>query len=201
MSKRLVSSACAAAVLSFAVAMAQTTGTRVPTDRANRADTKPVSILGCVARGTAANQAGQFVLNNASMSTAATGQVGIGQVGPAGSVGAGGIEAVGTLPGGVTGATSTDHPRTLEPAPVGTSGREPEGQIGQGGKAGQNRPVDAHETSGTATSYVLIPGRTNLSMWVGQRVEVTGTIGSAPSAGSMPRLQVVSVRPVQGNCL
>lgn len=170
MSKRLVSSACAAAVLSFAIAMAQTAGTRAPADRANRADTKPVAILGCVARGTAANQTGQFVLNNASMSTGTTGQIG-----SAGSVGADGVEAVGIIPGGVTGATSTDHPRTLEPVPVGTSG--------------------------TATSYVLIPGRTNLTMWVGQRVEVTGTIGSAPSAGSMPRLQVVSVRPVQGNCL
>jgi len=167
MSKRLVSSACAAAVLSFAVAMAQTAGTRAPADRAN---TKPVAILGCVARGTAANQTGQFVLNNASMSTGTAGQVG-----SAGSVGAGGVEAVGIIPGGVTGATSTDHPRTLEPVPVGTSG--------------------------TATSYVLIPGRTNLTMWVGQRVEVTGNIGSAPSAGNMPRLQVVSVRPVQGNCL
>ena len=169
MSKRLISSACAA-VLSFAVAMAQTAGTRTPTDRANRTDTKPVAILGCVARGPAVNQIGQFVLNNASMSTGATGQAG-----SAGSVGAGGVEAVGIIPGGVTGATSTDHPRTLEPEPVGPSG--------------------------TATSYVLIPGRTNLTMWVGQRVEVTGTIGSAPSAGNMPRLQVVSVRPVQGNCL
>jgi hypothetical protein len=65
---------------------------------------------------------------------------------------------------------------------------------------------------------MLVPGRTNLSMWVGQHVEVTGvvvsnaggnnrstgttgTTGSPQSANTMQRLQVVSVRAIPGNCL
>jgi len=297
MNKRIVSSACAAAVLSFTVAMAQTTSsqprgqnpttgstqgtertqtqTRTQTNRA-RPGTQQVVISGCIARGTAANQTGQYMLNNAMMSnnnqTAAVAPGG--SVNVSGNVSEGGVEATGTVAGGVAQPTTTENDQTpattrgANGGTIGTSGRPIEDQhtqAGQGNQSGQSgqttqsgqstqsgqttqsgrtttrQPdasqsgdqtrrgtatgtagtrsdtrtgsVDAHAS--TASSYMLVPGRTDLSMWVGQHVEITGrlvttgnrttgttgTTGSAQSANNAQRLQVVSVRAVPGNCL
>jgi hypothetical protein len=213
MKKRIVSSACAAAVLSLAIAMAQATDTQGTGRTPPETRTQEIMITGCIARMTGANPPGQFVLNNALMSPKT-----------AASVGTAVPEAI--IAGGVTRSTSTENPQAgitqnPEPGAVGTSGREPNDQTrrpGQAGQARRNGPAD------TPSSYVLIAGRNDLSMWVGQRVEVTGTIvssaggssandtrhrgtgttgttGSTPSATVMPRLQVQSVKAVQGNCI
>ena len=254
MSKRIVSSACAAAVLSFAVATAQTTtdqsrrqypttgstqGTtrtqtqstpRTPTNRGARAEAQQVVISGCVARGTAANQAGQYLLNNAVMANIATGQIGAaGSVDVNGNVNGGFVETTGTIAGGVTQTPGTENDQTpaseraATSGAVGTSGHEADNQTRRetgatGGRTSGTTAAsaDAH-ASANPSSYMLVPGRTDLSMWVGQHVEVTGrvvsnaggnrttgttgTTASAQSANAMARLQVISVRPIPGNCL
>jgi hypothetical protein len=224
MSKAIVSSACAAAVLSLTVAMAQTQTPRTQTNRSPRADSPQVVISGCVARGTGANQAGQYLLNNAVMANAATGQIGA-----AGAVDVNGKVNTGFV-GTTTGTIASDVRPTTESDETPARAATTEGAVGTSGQTRRETGATGGRTSGTTTgsvdahasanpsSYMLVPGRTNLSMWVGQRVEVTGvvvsnaggdnrstgttgTTGSPQSANTMQRLQVVSVRPIPGNCL
>jgi hypothetical protein len=220
MSKHISSSACAAAVLSLTVAMAQTAAQDT---RTARADAQELTVTGCVARGTGANQAGQFMLNNAVASNMPTSQIGaVSNV----DARAAGVEATGTVAGGVAQPSTTESDQT--PATergthgahgaVGTSGHEDPGparrETGATGGRTDSRTSSSVAAHPSAPAYVLIAGRDTLSKWVGQRVEITGriaganhptgpagTTGTAPSAASTPRLQVTSVRPVPGNCL
>ena len=215
MTKRIVTAACAASVLSLSIAGAQTTNTPAGAQGNRGGNAAPqqqeTTVVGCVARATGApTQNATFMLNN--VQTGATANATAGVTGstsaPAGASTSG---TAGTTASGTSGSTASGTGRATDQG----------GSTAQDGGR-QSPAANGQRTAGNAqnsTSYMLVAGANqNLANYVGQRVEIRGRLvgnaadnrqnGSAPSASTTndrsanntARFQVTSVRPAGGTC-
>jgi hypothetical protein len=181
---------CSIAFVCASAAFAQTSPVSV-------AETpKPITLTGCVARGTNAQP---ITLANAMVipSTESAG-------------------ATATSPSPLPDAVSP--PTTQPPPAVGTSGAAAAGSpasptTGAVGTSGSIIGTAPAGSSASSVSGYQLSG-TDMTSWLGRRVQIVGTVvpaasgtpavaasgSTAPGTVAMPQFRVVSVQPITGEC-
>ena len=199
MTKRIIVSSCAAAVLSIGAATAGQVNPQTPSQapvQGNQQGTvgqpRPaartptgdqITIVGCVAReGTGS----EFLLSNAMMANSPSANIA----------------------GGVAGSTSADRPSGAPGSTVGTTGTGNAGVTG-GGATPSAGASTRSTTSAPGMTYSLTGDREKeLSQFVGQKVEIVGTpdgrasapVSPSPDAAATPRRdRPAEAPPAAGN--
>jgi hypothetical protein len=220
MHKWIAGSTCAAAVLSLAVASAQTypqTSDTQPTTKSSsrsssstRTPPQRVTMTGCLTRGTGA-QSSRWILSNATMADATT-TAGVSRSGSPSNEGTTAANRNGTAAIGVSGSTSTGVGTSGTNIPTGAIDTEAHGggtlgatdqkggTVGAGATAGATTGTTGTDRSGSTSpsgrmSYQLM-GVPSPTQYMNKRVEVVGTT-STPSSHM---LRVSSVRVLGDTC-
>jgi len=205
MQKWIAGSTCAAAVLSLAVASAQTD------TKSTRTAPQRITASGCLVRDAGA-QSARWILSNA---TAAGGTTTASRSGSPSNEAASAGNHNGTAGIGVSGSTSTAIGASVANNPSAAIDSEVNGRgtlgatdrkgstVGAGATAGATgtagsvgaAPITA--TTAGAVSYQLM-GLRNPTQYVNKRVEVVGTSDAGSSGNRM--LRVSSIRVLGGTC-
>jgi len=202
----IAGSACAAAVLSLAVASAQTD--RKPA----RTAAERITASGCLTRGGAGAQSARWILSNA---TAGGGTTTASRSGSPSDEAPSAGNHNGTAGIGVSGSTSTAIGASVANNPSAAIDSEVNGRgtlgatdrkgstVGAGatagatGTAGSGGAAPITATTAGAVSYQLM-GLRNPTEYVNKRVEVVGTSDTGSSSNRM--LRVSSIRVLGGTC-
>jgi len=201
----IAGSACAAAVLSLAVASAQTDS------KPARTAAQRITASGCLTRGADA-QSARWILPKA---TGAGGTTTASRSGSPSNEGTGAGNHNGTAGIGVSGSTSTAIGASVANNPSAAIDSEVNGRgtlgatdrkgstVGAGatagatGTAGSGDVTHTSATTAAAVSYQLM-GLRNPTQYVNKRVEVVGTTDAGSSGNRM--LRVSSIRVLGGTC-